>query len=56
MRLAEGQVRPVLAGHRDHPRQADLRPEPGRPQRAMAAMLQMGKINIDAVRRAADQS
>jgi predicted 3-demethylubiquinone-9 3-methyltransferase (glyoxalase superfamily) len=31
-------------------------PDPGRSQRAMAAMLQMGRIDIDAVRRAADQS
>jgi predicted 3-demethylubiquinone-9 3-methyltransferase (glyoxalase superfamily) len=29
-------------------------PDPGRSQRAMKAMLQMSKIDIDAVRRAAD--
>ena len=29
-------------------------PDPGRSQRAMAAMLQMGKIDIDALQRAAD--
>jgi predicted 3-demethylubiquinone-9 3-methyltransferase (glyoxalase superfamily) len=30
-------------------------PDPGRAQRAMQAMLQMGKIDIAAVRRAADE-
>jgi predicted 3-demethylubiquinone-9 3-methyltransferase (glyoxalase superfamily) len=30
-------------------------PDPGRAQRAMQAMMQMKKIDIDAVRRAADQ-
>ncbi|MGH3314584.1 MAG: VOC family protein [Nocardioidaceae bacterium] len=31
-------------------------PDPGRSERAMAAMVQMGKIDIDALRRAADQA
>jgi predicted 3-demethylubiquinone-9 3-methyltransferase (glyoxalase superfamily) len=31
-------------------------PDPGRSQRAMAAMLQMGKIDIESLRRAADQA
>jgi predicted 3-demethylubiquinone-9 3-methyltransferase (glyoxalase superfamily) len=31
-------------------------PDPGRSQRAMAAMLQMRKIDLPALRRAADQS
>ncbi len=30
-------------------------PDPGRSQRAMAAMLQMSRIDVDAVRRAADE-
>ena len=54
VRLAEGPLRPVLA---DHPRPADgaaRRPGPGVRSGAMQAMLQMQKIDIATLERAAD--
>ena len=54
VRLAEGQVRPVLAGRPDRDGGAVRRPGPARAPRAMEAMLEMKKLDIAALRSAAD--
>ena len=54
VRLAQGPLRPVLAGRTDRDGGAVRRPGPGAGQRAMQAMLKMGKLDIAALRSAAD--
>ena len=54
VRLAQGPLRRLLAGRAEHPLRADRRPRRERAQRAIAAMLQMRKIVIDELERAAD--
>ena len=55
MRLAQGPVRPVLAGRAD-PALTELLqdPDPDRANRAMQAMLKMRKLDIAELERAAD--
>jgi hypothetical protein len=55
VRLAQGQVRLVLADHPDRPVQADRDTDPAKVKRIMEAMLQMKKIDIAALERAHDE-
>ena len=53
VRLAEGQVRPVLADRAHGPARAAQRARiPRNPERAMEAMLQMKKLDIARLKRA----
>jgi hypothetical protein len=54
VRLAQGQVRPALAGRTARVQELFTDPDPTRAQRAMQAMLGMGKLDIAALRSAAD--
>ena len=54
VRLAEGQVRPVVAGRAADWAELLNDPDPARAQRAMQAMLGMKKIDIAAINAAAD--
>ena len=54
VRLAEGPLRPVVAGRAGRDGRAPERPRPGRAQRAMQAMLGMKKLDLAALRAAAD--
>ena len=54
VRVAQGSVRPVLADHPDGLDGTAGDPDPERSQRAMKAMLEMKKIDIEGLRRAAE--
>ena len=54
MRPAEGPLRPVLAGRATRLKELLSDDDPGRAKRAMEAMLQMRKIDIAKIERAAD--
>ncbi len=55
MRLAQGQVRLVVAGHSQGAAEASSDPDTEKAQRVMAAMLEMKKIEIDELERAAEK-
>jgi hypothetical protein len=52
MRLAQRQIRRFLAGHSHHPGRVAERPDPEESRRVMKAMLQMKKIEVEALQRA----
>src|SRR4029450_7746943 len=54
VRLAGGQVRRLVADRPDGPRRAAHRPDPERTQRVMRAMLEMRKLDIAGLERAAE--
>ena len=54
MRLAQGPVRPVVAGGPDGLTELVSDPDPARARRATEAMLGMRKLDLEAMRRAAD--
>ena len=55
MRLAQGQVRRVVADHPHRPDDEMLSdPDTEKAQRAMQAMLSMGKLDIAELQRAAE--
>ena len=55
MRLAQGPLRRVVAGRARRLVALLQDPDPGRSQRAMAAMMTMKKIDVAALHAAADQ-
>jgi hypothetical protein len=54
VRLAEGQIRPVLADHSYGSRQAMNDPDPEKSKAVVQAMLKMSKIVIEDLKKAYD--